>query len=617
MGTMPEFISSKWIRRCLQLSRNRYFEDEVVENKFNKFMLGRLIAYAKDYKLEYIKVTALLIGTSLLSLIPAAINKVIIDDVIPSDGTVPDNVLTNSIILLTIWFALSFGSVVAGYVANVVSNNLGNTIICNIRKDLFDKLMELSFNYYDNRPMGKILVRVTNYTDELVDFFINSMCRIVMNAFIMIITVGCICVIDIRIAAVAIGVSIPVALLMWVLSKSLHKRMVRERNKQSNRTAFVVEDINGLEVIKAFNREEINSDIFIELSQKYKKEYMRATRVRELFFPLAHGIINGLCNIVVCATALFIITNDWGSTLKLGSIVVITTYMSRFSGAVNIICQRLQGIANITANVERIFEVIDMKPEIKEDENPVVLENVKGAVDFEGVTFSYVKGHNILENINLHVEPGQMIALVGPTGAGKTTIVSLISRFYDINQGAIKIDGVDIRKLTMESLKGNVGVMMQDTYLFSGTIMENIRFSKPTATDEECINAAKTVFAHKFISKKPQGYDTVISSQGKDLSGGEKQLLSFARLILSDPKIIILDEATSNIDTETEKLIQEMFKTVLKGRTSFVIAHRLSTIKNADRILYIDEKNILEDGSHDELIKKKGRYYSLESGNVG
>ncbi|MFQ9934326.1 MAG: ABC transporter ATP-binding protein [Lachnospiraceae bacterium] len=594
------------------MSRNRYFEDEVIENHFNKFMLGRLIAYAKDYKKTYIKVVALLIGTSLLSLIPTGINMVIINDVLPKDSAVPDNAIAMAAILLSVWFTLSIGSVIANYAVNVAANSLGNIIICNIRKDLFAKLMELSFNYYDSRPMGKILVRVTNYTNEVADFFINYMTRIVSNLFIAMMAIICICVLDIRIAAVAIAVSIPLALLMWFLSKSLHGRMVYERNKQSNRTAFVVENINGLEVIKAFNREKINSEIFMELSAKYKKEYMRATRVRELFFPLAHGIVSGVCTIVIYVTALFIITKDWGSALSLGTIVTIATYMQRFSGAVNVICQRLQTIGNITSNVERIFEVLDTEAEIKEADNGVSLCNVKGKVEFENVDFAYIKDNNVLENINLTVEPGQMIALVGPTGAGKTTIVSLISRFYDVTGGAVKIDGTDVRDISFKSLRDNVGVMMQDTFLFKGEIIDNIRFSRPDATDEECIEAAKTVFAHDFIIKKPEGYHTVISSQGTELSGGEKQLISFARLVLSNPKIIILDEATSNIDTETEKLIQKMFKTVLKGRTSFVIAHRLSTIKNADRILYIDEKSILEDGSREELLNKKGKYYQLE-----
>ncbi len=596
------------------MSRNRYFEDEVSQEKFNKFMLGRLISYAKDYKRTYILVVLMLIGTSIISLIPAAINTLIIDNVLPDEGVIPENMLRNAIILLSIWFALSIGSTIAGYISSIISLKLGNEIVCKLRKDLFDKLMELSFNYYDSRPVGKILVRVTNYTDELADFFVNDMVRIIQNVFIVLAALVCICVIEIRIALVAVLISVPLSVIMWLLSKSLHNRMTRERNKYSNRTAFVVENINGLEVIKAFNREELNSEILAELSDKYRKEYMHATRVRELFFPLAHGVINGIGTIAIYISALMIITHNWGAQLTLGSIVVISTYMNVFSGSINTICQRLQKIANITSNVERIFEVIDTENEIVEAKNPVELNEISGRVTYEDVTFSYIAGENVLEHVNLTVEPGQMIALVGPTGAGKTTIVSLLSRFYDVNSGAIKIDGVDIRKLSFASLRKSVGVMMQDTFLFSGTIMDNIRFSRPDATDEECIAAAKTVHAHDFIMNKPEGYNTKITGQGSELSGGEKQLVSFARLILADPKIIILDEATSNIDTETEQLIQQMFSTVLKGRTSFVIAHRLSTIKNADRILYIDSKGIVEDGSHEELERLKGKYYGLLHG---
>ena len=576
------------------MKRNRYFEDEVVENQFNQFMLKRLIYYAKDYKSTYIKVIAMLIGTSFLSLVPASINMIIIDNVLPEGGSMNNNVIKWSVILLSLWFALSIGSVIAGYITSVVSSKLGNTIVCNLRKDLFDKLMELSFNYYDSRPVGKILVRVTNYTDEIANFFINDMVRIVQNVFIMLIAIIYICMIEIRIAATAILVSVPMAIIMWKLAKSLHNRMVRERNKQSNRTAFVVENINGLEVIKAFNREEMNNDIFIELSEKYKNEFMRATRVRELFFPLAHGIINGVCTIMIYLMSLLIITKNSGTTLNLGAVVTIATYMQRFSNSVNVVCQRLQTIANVTSNIERIFEVLDEEVEISEADEPKEPECFEGKVEFNHVTFSYGGETNVLEDINLTVNPGEMIALIGPTGAGKTTIVSLVSRFYDIKEGELKIDGVNVSEMSIKSLRENVGVMMQDTFLFEGSIIDNIRFSKPDATDEECINAAKTVYAHDFIMRKPDGYHTILTNQASELSGGEKQLVSFARLILSNPKIIILDEATSNIDTETEKLIQKVFSTVLKGRTSFIIAHRLSTIKNADRIILVDNKTIQE-----------------------
>lgn len=595
------------------MSRNLYYEDEDLEEKFNGFMFKRFISYAGEYKKDYIKVTALLIGTAFLSLVPAAINMKIINEVLPKDGVVPKQALNLAVLFLSIWIALSMGAVFADFISSKVSTTLGNNVVCRLREDLFEKLMELSFDYYDSRPTGKILVRITNYTDELANFFINNMIRVVDNFCIMVITIICICFVEIRMAVMGLIVSIPLGILLWIVAKSLHRCARNDRNKMSNRTAFVAEDINGLEVIKAFNRETLNDEIFIELSDKYHKAFMQTTRYRELFFPLSFAGVRILCSVTMYLTALFIITNHIGAELTLGALVVITTYMQRFSNAVYVICQQLQSVASITSNIERIFEVLDTENDIVEKKDAGELSVPHGEIDFKDVTFSYIKGITVLEHINLSVKPGQMVALVGPTGAGKTTIVSLLSRFYDIDNGEILIDGTDIRDVTLNSLRGSVGVMMQDTFLFRGEIIENIRFSRPDATDEECIEAAKKVFAHDFIMKKKDGYHTVISGEGSELSSGERQLLSFARLLLMNPDIIILDEATSNIDTETEKLVQKLFTTVLKEKTCFIIAHRLSTIQNADRILYIDEKGILEDGSHEELMQRKGLYYNLAS----
>ena len=595
------------------MSRNLYYEDEDLEEKFNGFMFKRFISYAGEYKKDYIKVTALLIGTAFLSLVPAAINMKIINEVLPKDGVVPKQALNLAVLFLSIWIALSMGAVFADFISSKVSTTLGNNVVCRLREDLFEKLMELSFDYYDSRPTGKILVRITNYTDELANFFINNMIRVVDNFCIMVITIICICFVEIRMAVMGLIVSIPLGILLWIVAKSLHRCARNDRNKMSNRTAFVAEDINGLEVIKAFNRETLNDEIFIELSDKYHKAFMQTTRYRELFFPLSFAGVRILCSVTMYLTALFIITNHIGAELTLGALVVITTYMQRFSNAVYVICQQLQSVASITSNIERIFEVLDTENDIVEKKDAGELSVLLGEIDFKDVTFSYIKGITVLEHINLSVKPGQMVALVGPTGAGKTTIVSLLSRFYDIDNGEILIDGTDIRDVTLNSLRGSVGVMMQDTFLFRGEIIENIRFSRPDATDEECIEAAKKVFAHDFIMKKKDGYHTVISGEGSELSSGERQLLSFARLLLMNPDIIILDEATSNIDTETEKLVQKLFTTVLKEKTCFIIAHRLSTIQNADRILYIDEKGILEDGSHEELMQRKGLYYNLAS----
>ncbi len=593
------------------MGRNLYYEDEILEEKFNGFMFKRLLSYAKEYRKDYIKAAVLMAGAAFLSLVPTAVNMKIINEVLPKDGTVPEDAAHLAVILLSIWITLSLGSVIADFLASKVSTATGNSIVCRLREDLFNKLMELSFDYYDSRPTGKILVRITNYTDEVASFFINNLLRVIDSVLIMAITVVCICFAEIRMAVMGIIVSIPLGILLWSVAKALHHYSRIDRNKMSNRTAFVAEDINGLEVIKAFNREALNDQIFIELSEKYHKAFMDTTRYRELFFPLSFAGVRILCSVAMYITALFIITNGSGKELTLGALVVITTYMQRFSNAVYTVCQQLQSVAGITSNIERIFEVLNTESDIKEKENATKLKVTKGAVEFKNVTFSYMEGVTVLENINLVVKPGQMVALTGPTGAGKTTIVSLLSRFYDTDSGSILIDGTDIKDVTLNSLRGSVGVMMQDTFLFSGEIIENIRFSKPAATDEECINAAKKVFAHDFIMKKKEGYHTVISGEGTGLSAGERQLLSFARLMLMDPDIIILDEATSNIDTETEKLVQKLFTTVLKGKTCFIIAHRLSTIQNADRILYIGGKSIMEDGTHKELMEKKGMYYQL------
>lgn len=593
------------------MSRNLYYEDEVLEEKFNGFMFKRLLSYAGEYKRDYIITGLLLAGASFLSLVPAAVNMKIINEVLPKNGVVPEGASKLAVILLSVWITLSIGAVIADFVTSKAATTLGNNIVCRLREDLFEKLMELSFDYYDSRPTGKILVRITNYTDELANFFINDLLRVIDNVLVMVITVVCICFVEIRMAVMGILVSIPLGILLWVVARALHRCTRIERNKASNRTAFVAEDINGLEVIKAFNREALNDEIFIELSEKFHKAFMHSTRYRELFFPLSFAGVRILCSVTMYLTALFIITNNVGAELTLGALVVITAYMQRFSNAVYVICQQLQSVAGITANIERIFEVLGTESDITEKKDATELSVTNGAIEFKDVTFSYIKGITVLENISLDVKPGQMVALVGPTGAGKTTIASLLSRFYDIDSGRILIDGTDIKDVTLGSLRGSVGVMMQDTFLFRGEIIENIRFSRPGATDEECISAAKKVFAHDFIMKKKEGYHTVISSEGNELSAGERQLLSFARLLLMEPDIIILDEATSNIDTETEKLVQKLFTTVLKGKTCFVIAHRLSTIQNADRILYIDNKRIMEDGSHQELMERKGMYYQL------
>ncbi len=591
--------------------RNLYFEDEMVVRKFSMEMLGKLLSYGKKYTKTYVMVFAFLIANSILSMIPSVLNMYIINKVLPKNDILRPNFQTAAIIILSVWTAVLIGQIITAYINSITTMRLGNQIVCELRDDMFKKLMELGFDYYDNRPAGKILVRITSYADEISQIFINQLTTIIVNFFTVIFTIIMICILEIHLALCVFVVEIPLLALAVFLMRMLQKKTRISKNKNSNRTAFVAEDISGVDVIHAFNREDLNDTIIYDLIDQCTHAFMQETHYREAVFPLAHGGIRLICIIVIYGVSLYMITNNPMTTLTLGLVVSLTTYVQQFADALFNLCQLLQNIITLTTNMERIFELLLEEPSITDKKDAKVLQKVQGQVSFEHVSFSYIEGTPILEDVNFRVNPGEMIALVGPTGGGKTTIVSLLSRFYDVQSGRILIDGHDISKVTTNSLRSQIGVMMQDTFLFSREVIENIRFSRPDATDEECIKAACAVSADEFIRKLPNGYHTVLTHQGAELSGGQRQLLSFARLVLADPKIIILDEATSNIDSETEAKIQEMLHTVLKGRTSFVIAHRLGTIKNADKILYVCDRNIAESGNHRELIQRKGKYYEL------
>lgn len=592
------------------MSRNLYFEDEVMERNFNFQMLKNIVSYAGKYKKDYCLVMVFLILNSVLSMIPATLNMYLINKVLPKNGQLSSQFQVYAILLVSIWASVMIGQVITAYLNNRMTIKLGNNIVSELRNDMFQKLMDLSFDYYDNRPSGKILVRITSYCDEVSDIFINHLTNIIVSVFKLVLSLIVVCFLQIHLMINVLIVEIPLLFIVFLLVRGLQRTARITRNKNSNRTAFVAEDISGVDVIHAFNRADLNSDILCHLTDQVTKCFMKETHFREAIFPMAHGIIRMCCSIVIYVSALVMISKNPAS-LTLGVIISVTTYMELFANSVFDLCQRLQNITTLTTNLERIFELMYEEPAIKDTPESKTLPPIQGYVEYKDVSFGYVPGINVLEHVNLDVKPGEMIALVGPTGAGKTTLISLLSRFYDVTGGKITVDGHDISEVTLQSLRRQVCTMMQDTFLFSREIIENIRFSKPEATDEECIEAAKKVSANEFIEKMPYGYHTRLSKQGSELSGGQRQLLSFARLILADPKIVILDEATSNIDSETEAQIQEMLKVVLKGRTSFVIAHRLSTIKNADRILFIDDKRIVEMGSHDELMAKKGRYYEL------
>ncbi len=383
-----------------------------------------------------------------------------------------------------------------------------------------------------------------------------------------------------------------------------------QSNKQSNLNAYIAESINGIRVTQAFVREQRNTDIFNDLSNMYRKAWLRAVYFNFAMGPMV-DLISTVTTAFIYVVGVYSIMGGKSSGIEIGVIFAFTAYISRFWAPINTIASFYNSVLTAVSYLERIFETIDEPVLVKDEPGAKDMPSIKGDVTFEDVTFSYEEGEVILKNINFHVEQGQTIAIVGPTGAGKTTIVNLLSRFYNVDSGKVLVDGTDISKVRLNSLRKQMGVMMQDSFIFSGTIMDNIRYGNKDATDEEVIKAAKTVCAHDFIMNMENGYNTQVNERGSRLSAGQRQLISFARALLANPAILILDEATSSIDTETEIVLQEGLERLLKGRTSFIIAHRLSTIKNADRIMYIDKGGMQESGSHQELLDKKGLYYNL------
>lgn len=584
------------------MARNTYFQDEALEEKFNSKQLRRILIYAIPYKKAFIIAGTLMLIAIGLSLLPALYLKYIVDEVIPSSRY-------SQLYLVIGLFALTgIADIIIQFFHGRMMSKTGHSIIYNIRNDIFAKLQTLSFDYFDNRPTGKILIRVTNYIDELAGFFASTLLNFFLNIVKMVVVLVFLFALNYSLALIVLATLIPMAAFIIFVRSKVIKLLRYVRNKDSNRVAFTHENILGVTIIKSFNRKEKNLEIYKDLVNQSLRGWRNVNLVNELFGPGVETIWN-IGTMLIYIAALSLIVS--GISIPIGTVIAFVNYLGMFSGPLNQIAAILQQFASVSSNLERVFETMDAKTDIYDREGAFDLPPIEGRVTFENVTFSYDGKKNVLENFNLDVPTGKTIALVGPTGAGKSTVVNLIPRFYDSDAGRVLIDGTDVRDVTLKSLRSQLGIMMQDPFIFKGTVLDNIRYSKEDATDGECIEAAREIFADEFISKLPNGYYTELNERGEGLSAGEKQLLSFARVMLRDPKILILDEATSSIDTETEQKIQNALEVLLKGRTSFIIAHRLSTIVKADCILYIDNKGIAEAGTHEDLLKKKGLYYML------
>lgn len=583
--------------------RNTYFENEVVERKIDIKQLARVLKYVLPYGKIFLLVAVLMLISAATSLITPLLLRHIIDYIVVNEAYKElVFVISGFVILAVIEISIT-------YFHQTLMGKLGQNVIADIRKDIFYKLQQLPFEYFDNRPDGKIVVRVTDYINDLANFFTNFVLMLLIYV-VKIVIVSCYMLsISLPLTGIIFATVLPLMICVFFLRYKIRQRFPMHRAKVSNRTAFMLETIMGEKIVKNYNRCEENERIYKEIHDDSVNTWWHIVLLNELNTPIVETFWN-LGTILMYGIALYLILSGNG-VISAGTVVAFTSYMALFNGPLTQIAMIIQNLAQVSSNLEQVFDTIDTKVDIKDEENSVVLENVKGKVDFDNITFAYEEGVNILEHFDLHVAPGETIALVGPTGAGKTTIINMLTRFYDVAEGGVKIDGQDVRQVTLHSLRKEVGVLMQDPFIFKGTIMENIRYGRPDATDEECIQAAETIFADKCIHKLKDGYQQQLEERGDGLSAGEKQMISFARIILKNPSVIILDEATSSIDTETEHLIQQALEVLLKDKTAFIVAHRLSTIRNADRILYIDQKGIMEEGNHETLMQKQGYYYRL------
>lgn len=583
--------------------RNTYFEDEVVHKKIDIKQFGRILKYIMPYKHIFIIVSVLMLVSACTALLPPMLLRYIINDVIIEKDMAKLFYVVCGLIFLA---ATDIGLT---YAQQRMMGQMGHSVIADMRRDIFYKLQELPFEYFDNRPDGKIVVRVTDYINDLANFFTNYVVMFLVYLVKIVIVTIFMLSLSPELTLIVACTTIPMMTLVLLLRYKIRRRFAWHRAKLSNRSAFLIETIMGEKIVKNYNRVKKNKEIYEDLHDQSVNVWWGIVKLNNLNTPIVEIFWN-IGTLCLYGVALYLILNG-SSHVDAGTVVAFISYMGLFSGPLTQIAIIIQQLAQVSSNLEQVFDTIDYEVDIKDEEGDVFLKNVRGQVDFDNVTFSYEDDINILENVNLHVKPGETIALVGPTGAGKTTIINLITRFYDVTGGSVKIDGNDVRKVTLESLREEVGVLMQDPFIFKESVMENIRYGRLDATDGECINAAKYIYADEFIERLPNGYDEELEERGEGLSAGEKQLISFARIILKNPSVIILDEATSSIDTETENMIQKALDVILSEKTAFIVAHRLSTIRNADRILYIADKGIAEEGNHEELMEKKGLYYRL------
>lgn len=583
------------------MAKNIVTEDEKIRLSEKRVVLARLFSYAKPYWKPILTIMLLMVFTMAVNLVNPLFVKYIVDEVIQEENLTLLRRLTLGMVLLNVLAA------VAARHRLLSMGKISNRVVLDMRNELYRHIQQLSFTFFDSRPVGKILARVVGDINSLQQLYTNSVTSLIPQILQLILVAVIMIVTNWRLAIATMIVMPILVSAIFLIEVRARVRWGHWRGKRSNLNAFTHENFSGIKVVQGFRQERTTSMQHFSIVDEMNDKFIHAVFLNDLFWPFVE-ISWGVGSVVVLLTGTLLY---WQGTVSLGDIFAFSMFIGLFWRPVMFISNFYNTLITSLAAAERVFEILDVVPDIIDAENARELPEIRGEVEFKDVSFEYDKDVPVLHGVSFKVSPGQSVALVGETGAGKTTVVNLLARLYDLTEGAILVDGHDIAKVTIHSLRSQMGMMMQDTFLFSDTIRENIRYGRLDATDEEIEEAARAVNAHDFIMHLEKGYETEIQERGSRLSVGQRQLISFARALLADPRILILDEATSNIDTQTEQLVQKGIKRLLTNRTSFVIAHRLSTIRESDRILVIHDGKITEEGSHEELLARKGRYYSL------
>ncbi|GAB4159529.1 MAG: ABC transporter ATP-binding protein [Candidatus Promineifilaceae bacterium] len=576
-------------------------EEDILGKAYDSRLTARLLRYNLPYSRRWVLALVLMTATSLFSVAgPWLIGRAIDDGVRAGDWQ-----------QLRLWTAIFIAVALGEWITNrfrvAIMGYVGTRVVADIRSDLFRHLHRLSLNFYNNYSVGRLMSRLLSDVDVLQDFITWSITGLVRAVFTLVGIIVAMLALNWQLALVAFAV-LPLMILLtnyWRVRVRQVYRATRTRLSLIN--GYLNESVTGIRVTKSFTREARNASHFNDLNQSYFDANVNASRLTAIFFPGVDFLGSFATALVVGVGGLLVI----GDTLTAGTLIAFVLYVERFFEPVRELARRYNSFQSTMAASERMFRLLDTPPDLVDAPDAYALPPITGEVIFQHVSFGYKDGEPILRDFNLTAAPGQRIALVGETGAGKSTVIRLLSRFFDVNEGAILIDGHDIRQVTAASLRAQLGIVLQDTFLFSGTIMDNIRYGRLDASDADVIAAAQAVGAHNFISRMPNGYATEVGENGVNLSVGQRQLISFARALLADPRVLILDEATSSVDTATEKLIEQGLQRLMAGRTSFVIAHRLSTIVHADQIVVLDQGQIVEQGTHESLLQRRGRYYDL------